>query len=222
MRAPCGLCAASQQQGQASAHELQLPVTPMLLVAASPSGCSLLDIRDLIFHWLEHCSARHRCRMTALMCHSIFCSHSTEGNKCMGWKARGFLKFRGRDVTPLPLVYQRSRISHNPADVPSPFHLTRERIHPLSPLSLGIQPQADLGEFRIRHDGIQIQTTEELIVLMPNPIFSDQTRHTELHSSWDSTRNGDKHYETKFIKTFYKSDFIIQVSTDIYICTNWT
>lgn len=43
-----------------------------------------------------------------------------------------------------------------------------------------------------------------------------------LPSPRDTARNGDKHYETKFIKTFYKSDFIVQVSTYMYIFTSGT
>lgn len=97
--------------GSRPSHWLQLPVK------ANALNCCLcfwlLTFRhlrsDFPLTWASHCHS-HRCRMTAVQCHSIFCSWGADGSECMCWKAIGFLKFRGRAGTPLPLVYQMNRI----------------------------------------------------------------------------------------------------------------
>lgn len=92
--------------------------------------------------------------------------------------------------------------------------------HSLQPHSLGTDSPIpshlhvdSTGE--LRGDGARAGNSEELTCFEAKTPQTLKPRDTQSLPQ-DTTRNGSKHYETKFIKTFYKSDFVIQVSTYIY------
>lgn len=171
---------------------------------------------DFPLPWTSPSRAR-RCRMTTFrrrLCPVI--------NEYAGWKAIGCLRFRGWHLTAeLDRLFQ-SRAASSALCFSGKWdtlsHITLST--PPQPQSLGTEfpvPSHLHGDStgELRGDGARAGNSEGLTC------FEAKTPQTlkpwdTLNSPQDTTRNGSKRYETKFIKTFYKSDFVIQVSTYIY------